>query len=372
LVSGAASRVPKNALPTPAANRALAAAGDRAASLDASVARIPSNQAAVRSTAALAPQGMNNRASARSTSRAATSGKTPFDDGKTEFGVTLADKWGSVNTNWFSTKAEAEKFADWYRHGVYSTEDGSIVRIGMPTRPKESLGSGADGAGSALGSLSRRYEVGANGDAGTISTGKGDYGGVSYGLYQLSSKTGTAQRFVDWDSNYKNEFKGLKPGTEAFNDKWRQIAQDQPDTFGARQHEFIKETHYDPAVNRLRRDTGIDVNAASSALQNVVWSTAVQNGPTGGARVVERALDNLARQKPLASATDEDIIRAVYAERGKTDADGNLEYFSNSSHSMQQSVKRRYQHELQDALNMLPQQQGSRQAPVDPSDMLLP
>ena len=41
----------------------------------------------------------------------------------------------------------------------------------------------------ALGDTSQRYETGNRG-AGTISTGKGDHGGVSYGSYQLSSKTG--------------------------------------------------------------------------------------------------------------------------------------------------------------------------------------
>lgn len=39
-----------------------------------------------------------------------------------------------------------------------------------------------------LGDTSKKYEVGSGGPV-TVSSGKGDYGGISYGLYQLSSKT---------------------------------------------------------------------------------------------------------------------------------------------------------------------------------------
>lgn len=46
-----------------------------------------------------------------------------------------------------------------------------------------------------LGSLSAKYESGNRG-AGTVSGGKGDRGGVSYGQYQLASKLGRPAEFL--------------------------------------------------------------------------------------------------------------------------------------------------------------------------------
>ncbi|CEE29395.1 hypothetical protein VWQ19_11840 [Xanthomonas citri pv. citri] len=47
-----------------------------------------------------------------------------------------------------------------------------------------------------LGMTSARHESGRRGVE-TISTGKGDHGGVSYGAYQLSSKSGSLREYLD-------------------------------------------------------------------------------------------------------------------------------------------------------------------------------
>lgn len=47
-----------------------------------------------------------------------------------------------------------------------------------------------------LGELSSVYE--SNGDWGAISSGEDDYGGKSYGAYQLASNPGTVQRYINW------------------------------------------------------------------------------------------------------------------------------------------------------------------------------
>ena len=47
-----------------------------------------------------------------------------------------------------------------------------------------------------IGEYVRQFESGKAG-SGAISTGKGDPGGISYGTYQLSSKTGDAQQFIN-------------------------------------------------------------------------------------------------------------------------------------------------------------------------------
>ena len=50
---------------------------------------------------------------------------------------------------------------------------------------------------------------------------------------------------------------------------------------------------------------------------------------------------------------DEQLIRAIYGERGKKKADGTLAYFSRNSPSVQKGVANRFKNELQDALAML-------------------
>ena len=47
-----------------------------------------------------------------------------------------------------------------------------------------------------LGDLSKKYE--SNGDPGTISSGYGDAGGKSYGMYQFSSTMGVVDNYVKW------------------------------------------------------------------------------------------------------------------------------------------------------------------------------
>ena len=94
-----------------------------------------------------------------------------------------------------------------------------------------------------LGKLSENYESGGRGPA-TVSTGIGDPGGVSYGTYQLASKIGRADEFVR--KYYPEEFKGLKGGAPEFTRRWKELAEKDPAGLRRNEHEFIKETHYDP------------------------------------------------------------------------------------------------------------------------------
>src|SRR5215475_160208 len=102
-----------------------------------------------------------------------------------------------------------------------------------------------------LGKLSEKYESGNRGP-GTVSSGKGDPGGVSYGTYQLASKVGRADEFVK--KYYADEFKGLKGGTDEFTKRWKELAEKDPKGLRENEHAFIKQTHYDPQVRKLERD----------------------------------------------------------------------------------------------------------------------
>src|SRR5881409_1347404 len=113
-----------------------------------------------------------------------------------------------------------------------------------------------------LGKLSEKYESGNRGP-GTVSTGRGDPGGVSYGTYQLASKIGRADAFVK--RYYPDEFKGLKGGTEEFTKKWKELAASDADGLRKNEHEYIKETHYDPQVSKLESELKLDVTKRSAA-----------------------------------------------------------------------------------------------------------
>ena len=201
-----------------------------------------------------------------------------------------------------------------------------------------------------LGILSAKYETGGRGP-GVVSSGAGDYGGVSYGSYQMATNTGTVKSFVTQSSfPWRQDFQGLTPGSPPFSACWKRIAANETDAFQKCQHEYIKQTHYDRLVAKILSDDSLDVNTRSNALQNVVWSTAVQHGP--GTPIVHRACTTLS-YKPADPQYDEQLIRAIYAERGRKKPDGNLAYFGKSSPSVQAGVANRFKSECQDALKML-------------------
>src|SRR3954468_564070 len=177
-----------------------------------------------------------------------------------------------------------------------------------------------------LGKLSEKYESGNRGP-GTVSTGKGDPGGVSYGTYQLASKVGRADAFVK--RYYPDKFQGLKAGTDEFTKAWKGLAAADPKGLRANEHAYIKETHYDPQVKKLAKDLGLDVAKRSAVLRDVVWSTAVQHGPNTD--VVVAAVKPLLEKKKLDEVSDEEVIRAVYAERGRKNPDGTLARFKGVS-----------------------------------------
>lgn len=225
----------------------------------------------------------------------------------------------------------------------------------LPQIPKPAptpAAAGALGAALAdtLGELSAKYETGGRGP-GTVSTGSGDPGGVSYGSYQMATKMGTVTRFVGQAGfQWAQDFQGLTPGTAPFTTCWKRIAADETDAFQKAQHAYIKKTHYDLLAAKILNDDGLDVNTRSRALQDVVWSTAVQHG--GATSIIHKAFASLTC-KPSDPDFDKQLICAIYAERGRKKADGNLAYFSKSSPSVQAGVAKRFKNEEQDALAML-------------------
>ncbi len=159
-----------------------------------------------------------------------------------------------------------------------------------------------------LGQTSALFETGGRG-AGAISSGIGDFGGKSYGTYQLSSKVGTLQDFVK-NGGYADKLTA-RAGSREFDEQWKALAENDP-AFAQAQHDYIQRTHYDKAAESLKGE-GIDLSGRGKAVQDMLWSTSVQFGAgnatkgKGGAGIVAKALGG----RDAASMSDAEIIEAV-------------------------------------------------------------
>lgn len=225
---------------------------------------------------------------------------------------------------------------------------------GAPAAPTPAAPPVEQAGGHRLGSLSEVHESGGNGP-GTVSTGVNDPGGVSYGIYQLSSNAGTLRSFMGNEgARWAGELSAA-PGSRAFSDAWRAIAAREPEAFRAAQHSFIQRTHYEPAVAAVAGSTGLDLNARHDAVRDATWSVSVQHA--GAAIILNRAVAatdaQLARTDP---GYDRALINNIYAAR--TDYVLNVARTSTSLTAGERAqlvdvTRNRYPAELAQALAML-------------------
>ena len=209
-----------------------------------------------------------------------------------------------------------------------------------------------------LGQTSEKYESGGKGP-GTINAynggAGGDLGGASYGTYQLASflpavmSTGKARpsaknspviQFLN-NSKFKDKFANLEPGTSAFDAKWTEIATTYNNDFKKEQHDYIQKKYYDVAIANLQRQ-GLDMTKYGPAVQDLIWSGAVQFGPANTKAFTEALRDK-------STLTDRDIVTLV--SEWKINNVNTL--FKSSSESIRAGVKSRYQSEKTALLNLI-------------------
>lgn len=168
-----------------------------------------------------------------------------------------------------------------------------------------------------LGYLSRKGESKSAPHPETVSTGKGDAGGASYGAYQI--KTDNVPDFLRHEGSQWSDELRDKPGTLEFGKAWTAVAKRDPQGFMAAQQSYIERANYKPALKDIKKATGIDVSKQSTTLQQVVFSTAVQSGSGGSARIVTQAITD-AEDRGY-QPTDPDFERVVtvriYDERAR-------------------------------------------------------
>ncbi|MBQ4132585.1 MAG: hypothetical protein IJD04_02490 [Desulfovibrionaceae bacterium] len=226
----------------------------------------------------------------------------------------------------------------------------------MPTQPaprKADVAPSRSGL-TVSGALSARFE---SGEAGIAAIGYDRHGGTSYGKYQISSKAGSMDQFIKFLSKEAPELAkrlqaagpantGSKSGKMPA--EWKKIAQEHPDFFKELQERFIHDSHYKPALVALSRRTELDNSNMSVALQEVLWSTAVQHGPNGAARIFTRAINQIdpsLAETPGSKEFEQALIEKVYNVRSTQ--------FDSSTARVQNAVQNRLREEKSLALNML-------------------
>lgn len=200
-----------------------------------------------------------------------------------------------------------------------------------------------------IGSLSAQFESGKE-DIAAI--GYDQRGGTSYGRYQIASRVGSMSNFLKFlDSNGAKDLserlraagpantgsrKGKMP-TE-----WRKIAQEQPERFAKLQEDFISDNYFQPALASIDANTRLKARNISNTLREVIWSTAVQHGPSGAAELFSQAD---AKSGRLDRGYERRLIRNLYNLRAGQ--------FENSSQSVKEAVQNRLQREKDVVLHNL-------------------
>lgn len=169
-------------------------------------------------------------------------------------------------------------------------------------------------AGDVTGSVSAKYEASG---PGVISSGAGDGGGKSYGSYQLASKKGSVNSFLNWlesngNSNYAKALTGAV-GSDEFDNNWKTLAAKDPEGFAKVQKQYIKTQYYDPAAQRLKDNYDFDITGRSQAVKEMLWSNAVQFGNVNGADIFVDAAKRAG--KNVKDMTDSELVKYVTEEK---------------------------------------------------------
>lgn len=225
---------------------------------------------------------------------------------------------------------------------------------------------------SAIGSIAAMFE---SGEKGIAAIGFDRTGGTSYGKFQISSRAGTMNRFLSFlserDPALGERLRKAGPANTGSTQgrmpaEWAKIATEMPERFEKLQTEFIRKDHYQPAREKILEQTGVDIESAKPALREALFSTAVQHGASGAARIFNQAIDKFlgkgGAQMASASATpgavngaknfEQALVSEVYNKRQNQ--------FGGSTEAVRASVRGRLRQEKDMVLAMLDKQGMNR------------
>lgn len=187
-----------------------------------------------------------------------------------------------------------------------------------------------------LGFVSGEFESGGN--PGTVAK---DNFGYAYGAWQMNSQKGILPKFVESLKGDKKfgKLAELKIDSPEFQKEWVSLAKQYPNEFLKKQHECISKNLFMPVYN-YAKSAGIDVS--NRAVQEALWSQAVQHGIAGNKKIIDAAASKLSpNSKP------EDIVRALYSARSNY-----VNGLSTLDSSLKEQLNSRYRKETSKALGV--------------------
>jgi hypothetical protein len=214
------------------------------------------------------------------------------------------------------------------------------------------------GTPSDIGSVAEKYE---SSGKGSTTVGWDSKGGTSYGKKQISSRAGAMTDYLKYlEQNGKADIAkqlrdaGIEKDTGSTTgravDVWKQIAAS--GALGNTETEFLRVKSYNVGIRGVKDQDLKTRIEGSRALQEMMYSTSVQHGPGGAMSIINSVFKK--------GMTDEEFIRAVYAERG---ADGGKKHFSSSAPNVRAGVVNRFVREQQDIIAMLKNTGAGSSAP---------
>ncbi len=203
--------------------------------------------------------------------------------------------------------------------------------------------------GKPSGKLSAAFE---SGDQGIEAIGYDRTGGTSYGKYQIASRPGSMDKFIQYldkqEPTWAEQLRKAGPSnTGSRKGKmpavWKDIAKKHPKRFEQIQDDFILQSHYEPALKSIMAQNNVDLDSLDPAVKEVLLSTSVQHGPNGAAEIFAEAMSHAGSNK--SQNFDEKLIKEIYESRSSD--------FPSSSQAVQRAVRSRLMREEALALTLL-------------------
>ena len=157
------------------------------------------------------------------------------------------------------------------RTALYKKDVLNNAKLGVMT-------GGASGAdGDYIGKYVKKYESG-NAGSKSISGGKGDHGGASFGSFQFpSNEPAHLKKF--WKKYYADKFPGVEIGNNpAFRDAWLKAVDMNPEQFYKNEYSIEYDNYQSALRGQLKEFPQFDPDKFSRAVQESYWSSAVQYG----------------------------------------------------------------------------------------------
>ena len=185
-----------------------------------------------------------------------------------------------------------------------------------------------------LGFVSGEFESGGN--PGVIAK---DNIGYAYGAWQMNSQVGALRDFIKSIKNDERfaHLAELKIDSPEFQNEWARVAKEYPNAFLEKQHEFIEKTKFKPVLDYAR---SAGLNTTNRAVQEALWSQAVQHGFEGNKKIIDAAVKKVGK-----SSSADEIVRALYESRADY-----INGLSTLSDSLKVQINDRYRRESSKAL----------------------